>query len=62
MGKFCQFLTAVSAHDTFTFQDNKLSKSQQIFTNLDMYIDIVEIWIGIATGYISSVFDRVISP
>ena len=27
-----------------------------------MRIDIVEIWFGIATGYISSIFDIVISP
>ena len=30
------------------------------FTKLDLCIDIVEIWFGIAIGYISSIFDRVI--
>ena len=64
MGKFHQFVTELSARNTsiFFFQDNNLSKSQWIFTQLDMCIDIVEIWFGIAIGYISSVFDRVISP
>ena len=47
-----------SACDTFIFQDNNSSKSQWIFTKLDMCIDIVEIWFGIANGQISSVFDR----
>ena len=32
----------------FSFQDNNLSKSQWIFTKLDMCIDIVEIYFGIA--------------
>ena len=63
MGKFHQFVTEVSARDTsvFLFQDNNLSKSQQIFTKLDMCIDIVEILFGIAFWYISS-FLTVISP
>ena len=62
MGKFRQFLTELSARDTsiFSFQDNNSSKSQRIFTQLDMCIDIVEILFGIAIGYIS-VFDRVVS-
>ena len=56
MGKFRLFLTELSAHDTFifSFQDNNLSKSQRIFTKLDMCIDIVEILFGIAFGYIFS--------
>ena len=51
--------TELSARDTsiVSFQDNNLNKSQQFFTELDMCIDIVEIWFGIAIGYISSVFD-----
>ena len=35
-------------------------KYQWIFTKLDMCIDIVEIWFGIANGQILSTFDRVI--
>ena len=62
VGKFRQFLTELSARNTsiFSFQDNNLSKSQWIFTQLDMCID-VEIWFGIAVGCISSIFNRVIS-
>ena len=39
------FFSGLSARDTFlfSFQDNNLSKSQWIFTKLDMCIDIVEI-------------------
>ena len=37
----------------FSLQDNNFSKSQRILTQLDMCIDIVEIWFGIAVGYIS---------
>ena len=57
-------MTELSAHDTsiFSFKDNSLSKSQRIFTKLDLCIDIVEIWIKIAIGYISSFFDRIFSP
>ena len=44
----------------FYFQDNNLSKSQWIFTKLDIRINIVEICLGLAHGQISSVFDRVI--
>ena len=36
------------------------SKCQWIFTKLGMCIDIVEIWFGIASKQISSVFDRII--
>ena len=46
----------------FSFPDDNLSKHQWIFTKLDMCIDIVEIWFGIANGQISSNFDRVICP
>ena len=62
MGKFCQFLTELSARDTpiFSFPDDNLSKHQWIFTKLGICIDIVEIWFGIANGQISSIFDRVI--
>ena len=62
IGKFRQFLTELSACDTFvfSFQDNNLSKSQWIFTKLDMCIDIIEIWFSIANGQISSIFDKVI--
>ena len=54
------------ARDTsiFLFQDNNFSKYRWIFTQPDicMCFDIVKIWFGIAIGYISSTFDRVISP
>ena len=64
MGKFCQFLTELSARDTpiFSFPDDNLSKHQWIFTKLGMCIDIVEIWFWIANGQISSIFDGVICP
>ena len=43
------------------FPDESLSIIYQwIFTKLDMCIDIVYIWFGIANGQISSIFDRVI--
>ena len=64
MGKFCQFLTELSARDMpiFSFPDNNLSKHQWIFTKLGLCIDIVEIWFEIANGQISSIFDGVICP
>ena len=34
----------------FSFLDDNLSKYQWIFTKLGIYIDIVEIWFGIANG------------
>ena len=48
MGKFHHFLTELSARNTavFWFQDNNLSKSEWIFTTLDMCIDM-EIWFGL---------------
>ena len=63
MGKLSKFLTELSAHDTsiFSFQDNNLAKSQQIFTKLDMCIDIVKIWFGIAFSYISSILNSYLS-
>ena len=64
MGKFCQFLTELSARDMpiFSFPDDNLTKHQWIFTKLGMCIDIVEIWFGIVNGQISSNFDGVICP
>ena len=64
MGIFRHFLTELSARDTpiFSFQGNNVSKSQRIFTQLDMCIDIVEICLRITIGYISSISDRIISP
>ena len=46
MGKFLQFLTELSAWhmSIFSFPDDNLSKSQWIFTKLDVCIEIVEIW------------------
>ena len=46
----------------FSFPDDNLSKHQWIFTNLGMCIDIVEIWLGIANGQISSNFYGVVCP
>ena len=51
---------SVPVTSIFSFQGNNLSKSQQIFIQLDVCIDIV-ILLWIAFGYISSIFDRVIS-
>ena len=50
MGKFHQFLTELSAWDTFifSFPDDNLSRCHWIFTKLSICIDIVEIWFGIA--------------
>ena len=58
MGIFSQFLTELSARSTsiFSLSDN-LIKIQWIFTNLGFYIDIVDIWLWIANGQISSIFD-----
>ena len=58
MGKFHQFLTELSTHDTsvFSFPDDNLSKYQWIFTKLGVCFDIVETWFGIADGKISSIF------
>ena len=52
MGKFCELLTELSAHDTsiFSFQDNNLSKSQQIFTKLDMYLTLWRSELGLLLG------------
>ena len=41
----------------FSFPDDNLSECQWIFTELGMCIDIVEIWVGLANGQISSIFD-----
>ena len=38
------------------FLDDNLIKHQWIFTKLGMFIEIVEIWFGIADGQISSNF------
>ena len=64
MGKFRQILTELLARDMtiFSFLDDNLSKRQWIVTKLGMCIDIVQIWIGIANGQISSNFDGVVCP
>ena len=64
MAKFRQTFTELSARDMpiFSFSDDNLSKHQWIFTKLDMCIDIVKIWFGIANGQIPSNFDGVICP
>ena len=45
----------------FSFPDDNLSKHQWIFTKLGIFIDIVEIWFGIANGQISSIFYGILS-
>ena len=54
IGRFVQFLTELSAHDTsvFSFRDDNFSKYQWIFTQLGMSIDSVEICLGIANDQI----------
>ena len=60
MGKFRQIFMELSARDTpiFLFPVNNLCKCQVILTKLGTCIDIKEIWVGIANGQISSMFDR----
>ena len=45
MGKFCQFLTELSAHNGWNllFPDDNLSKFQWIFTKFGSCIDIVDL-------------------
>ena len=64
IGKFCLFLTELSAWNTsiFYFQENNLCKSHWIFTKFNMCIYIVEICFWIAHLQISSIFDRVLCP
>ena len=59
IGKFCQFLTESSAHNTsiFSFLDDNFTKYQWIFTKLAVCIDIVDICFEIANGRILSIFD-----
>ena len=59
MGKLPQILTELSAQNTSIvwFPDDNMSKYQWISTRLDIWINIVEIWLGNANGQISSVFD-----
>ena len=54
MDKFGQFLTELSAWNKpeFSHPDNNFSKCQWIFTELDICIDIMEIWFEIANGQI----------
>ena len=60
MGKFCQFLTELSAHPpVFMFHDYSLNKYQWIFTKLGMCIYIVVLWFRILMGKFLSIFDRV---
>ena len=40
-----------------SLRDDNLSKHQWIFTKLDMCIDVVESWFGIANGQILADFD-----
>ena len=62
MGICSQILMELSAQDTpiFSFTDDNMS--QGILTKLGTCIDMKYIWISIANGQISSMFDRVICP
>ena len=59
MGKFCQFLIELSAHDMpiILFLHDDLSKNQWIFTKLGLCIAVVVVWFGIANAQILSIFD-----
>ena len=61
MGKFRQILIELSARDTpiFSFLDENLSENQGVLTKLGTCIDMKEIWLRIANGQISSMFDSV---
>ena len=54
--------TSVRPSVRISFPENNLSKYQWNFAKLGMCIDIMEIWFGIASGQISSIFDEVICP
>ena len=64
MGKFCQILMELSARDMpiFLFPDDNLSKCQGILTKLGTWINMKEIWFGIANWQIWSMIDKVICP
>ena len=62
IGRPCVRPSYIRPSVCFSFLDDNLSKHQWIFTKLDMCIDIVEIWFGIANGQISSNFYGVICP
>ena len=58
MGKFCLFLTELSARDMSGFHFRTItSKCQWIFTKLAICLDTVEIYFGIAIAQILSIFD-----
>ena len=63
MGKFCQFLTELSAQDmsVFSFLDDNISEYQWIFTKLGMCIVLIlrRSALRLLIGK-SSIFDRVI--
>ena len=58
MGKFSQFLAALSDRDrsVFSFPNDNFSMYERIFTKLGVCIDIVEICCGIADGQICQLF------
>ena len=60
MGRFCQVLTELSAHNTsvFSFLDNNLGKSQWIFTKLGMCINWYESWWNTACHCCKGEFDE----
>ena len=60
MGKFHQFMMELSARDLSIFSDDNLSECQWIFSETGICIDIVEIWLRVASGQISSIFDGVL--
>ena len=48
---------SVARPPVISFPDDNLGKYVWTFTKLRMYIDIVEIWFGIANGQILLIFD-----
>ena len=62
MGKFCHFLTELSARDrsVFSFPDDNFSKCQWMFTKLGVCIHIVNSALGLQKGKFRQFFDRVI--
>ena len=64
MGKFRQFLTALSARyrSIFSFPGDNFSKYRWTFSTFGVCIGIVEICFRIADMRISSVFYRIICP
>ena len=55
-GKYFVLFLQENASIRIWFPDDNFNKHLWIFTKLGVYIDIVEVWLGIANGQISSIF------